>query len=74
MESKSRAFVLICFFAPGSLAPPILKADDNMDLILATHWIYPAKVPVLQTEDFKCVSDAVKRAADEGTKVSINVR
>jgi hypothetical protein len=48
---------------PGTLAPPMLKGDDTIDLVFATHWIYPAKVPVLQPVDVKCVKKEVEAAA-----------
>ena len=52
--------ILLC---PGSLAPPLLKSDDTMDLIFATHWIYPAKVPILQPLDVECVKREVESMA-----------
>merc|ERR1719394_2016287 len=49
----------------GTLAPPILKAFDSMDLIFSTHWVYPSKVPVLQPEDVKCIEKFMKGKAFE---------
>jgi len=44
----------------GTLAPPILKAEDTMDLIFSTHWVYPAKIPILQPDDVACVQRQMK--------------
>eukprot|EP00095_Tigriopus_kingsejongensis_P007875 maker-scaffold127_size327531-snap-gene-1.8 protein:Tk07875 transcript:maker-scaffold127_size327531-snap-gene-1.8-mRNA-1 annotation:"hypothetical protein BRAFLDRAFT_93831" len=44
----------------GTLAPPILEASDHMDLVFASHWIYPARAPVLQADDIKCVERGLK--------------
>lgn len=63
-------FLPCCSLSPGTLAPPILKANDNMDLIFASHWIYPARAPVLQPEDIKCVEKALERRTKDG-KVKI---
>ena len=49
-------FVLI-----GTLAPPILAAKDSMDLIFSTHWVYPARIPVLQPIDQECIKNQVIR-------------
>ena len=46
----------------GSLAPPLLPGNDAMDLIFASHWIYPAKAPVLQEMDVKCLEKKLKQA------------
>ena len=44
----------------GTLAPPILKSRDSIDLVFSTHWVYPAKVPVLQPEDVQCIQKGIK--------------
>jgi hypothetical protein len=43
----------------GTLAPPMLGANDTMDVVFATHWIYPSRSPVLQPVDKKCVETAL---------------
>ena len=45
----------------GTLAPPILAAKDSMDLIFSTHWVYPARIPVLQPIDQECIKNQVIR-------------
>jgi len=44
----------------GTLAPPMLGANDTMDVIFATHWIYPSRTPVLQPNDQKCITSALE--------------
>ena len=47
----------------GTLAPPLTpsKNNDTIDLIFATHWIYPSTTPVLQPEDEKCLNDELSK-------------
>ena len=47
----------------GTLAPPLhpSKSNDTIDLIIATHWIYPSRTPVLQAEDEKCLNDELSK-------------
>ena len=45
----------------GTLAPPMLAAKDSMDLIFSTHWVYPARIPVLQPIDQDCIRNQVIR-------------
>ncbi|TRY71775.1 hypothetical protein TCAL_12171 [Tigriopus californicus] len=68
-EPRHKYWSLHRMLATGTLAPPILKADDNMDLIFASHWIYPARAPVLQPEDIKCVEKAVERRTKNAQEV-----
>ena len=53
----------------GTLAPPLLHDDevmDSIDLVIATHWVYPAKVPVLVKEDENCIAKEMQEHLDEG--------
>ena len=55
----------------GTLAPPLRpsKFNDTIDLIFATHWIYPSQIPVLQADDEKCVNDELsKRPGKQSSK------
>ena len=47
----------------GTLAPSLKpsKLNDTIDLIFATHWIYPSQTPVLQADDEKCVNDELSK-------------
>ena len=47
----------------GTLAPSLRpsKLNDTIDLIFATHWIYPSQTPVLQADDEKCVNDELSK-------------
>ena len=47
----------------GTLVPPLhpTVSNDTMDLIIATHWIYPSRTPVLQPEDEKCLNDELSK-------------
>lgn len=56
---KNQVF-LWCFSISGTLAPPMLGANDTMDVIFATHWIYPSRTPVLQPNDQKCISSGLE--------------
>ena len=49
------------FSSPGTLAPPMLGANDTMDVIFATHWIYPSRSPVLQPDDKKCIESTLEQ-------------
>ena len=53
---------MIPFLLAGTLAPPLLPGNDAMDLIFASHWIYPARAPVLQEVDVKCVEKKINEA------------
>ena len=46
----------------GTLAPPMLAAKDSMDLIFSTHWVYPARIPVLQPMDKECIKKQIIRS------------
>ena len=47
----------------GTLAPPLnpSKNNDTIDLIFATHWVYPSSIPVLQPEDEKCLNEQLSK-------------
>ena len=51
------------FCVLGTLAPSLKpsKSNDTIDLIFATHWIYPSQTPVLQADDEKCVNDELSK-------------
>ena len=51
------------FCVLGTLAPSLKpsKLNDTIDLIFATHWIYPSQTPVLQADDEKCVNDELSK-------------
>ena len=51
------------FIYLGTLAPPLnpSKNNDTIDLIFATHWVYPSSIPVLQPEDEKCLKDQLSK-------------
>ncbi|XP_040572858.1 uncharacterized protein [Lepeophtheirus salmonis] len=44
----------------GTLAPPIIHSNDSIDIVIASHWIYPSKTPVLQPEDEECIIQSNK--------------
>ena len=48
-------------YCVGTLAPPMLAAKDSMDLIFSTHWVYPARIPILQTIDKECIKNQIIR-------------
>ena len=48
--------------ATGTLAPSLILANDTIDLILPTFWIYPPKVDVLQNKDIDCIGSKMKSA------------
>lgn len=52
----------------GTLAPPLLKGDDSMDIVVASHWIYPAKVPLLHQDDLHCVTKALPQLKGESAE------
>jgi hypothetical protein len=39
----------------------MLGANDTMDVVFATHWIYPSRTPVLQPNDKSCVDAALQQ-------------
>ena len=39
----------------------MLAAKDSMDLIFSTHWVYPARIPVLQPIDKECIKKQIIR-------------
>ena len=39
----------------------MLAAKDSMDLIFSTHWVYPARIPVLQPMDKECIKKQIIR-------------
>lgn len=43
----------------------MLGANDTMDVIFATHWIYPSRSPVLQPVDRKCIDGALEQRTGE---------
>ena len=45
----------------GTLAPPMLSAKDSIDLIFSTHWVYPARIPILQPIDKECIKNQIIR-------------
>ena len=51
------------FIYLGTLAPPLnpSKNNDTIDLIFATHWVYPSSIPVLQPEDEKCLNEQLSK-------------
>ena len=51
--------------ATGTLAPPLISANDTMDIIFPTFWVYPSKIDILQLVDMKCIEKEVKRFEDK---------
>ena len=46
----------------GTLAPSFLASPDNnsIDVIVASHWVDPAKIPVLSEKDTQCIEGKIK--------------
>jgi hypothetical protein len=47
--------------ATGSLAPPLIPANDTIDVVMPTYWVYPPRLDILRPEDISCVERELKR-------------
>jgi outer membrane protein assembly factor BamB len=54
--------------ATGSLAPPLIAANDTIDVVLPTYWVYPPRLDILQPEDIRCVEKELRRLNQQADK------
>jgi hypothetical protein len=54
--------------ATGSLAPPLIPANDTMDVVLPTYWVYPPRLDILQQEDLRCLEKELKKMNQRADK------
>ena len=52
--------------ATGSLAPPLIPANDTMDVVVPTYWVYPPRLDILRQEDIRCLERELKKLDDQG--------
>ena len=51
--------------ATASLAPSLIPANDTIDVVFPTYWVYPPKLDILQQEDMKCVERELRNLQDK---------
>lgn len=54
--------------ATGTLAPSLIPANDTIDVVFPTYWVYPPKLDILQQEDLKCVERELQKLKDQPDK------
>ena len=51
--------------ATGTIAPSLIPANDTMDIVFPTYWVYPPKLDILQKEDIKCMEREIHKLQDK---------
>ena len=51
--------------ATATLAPSLIPANDTIDVIFPTYWVYPPKLDILHQEDMKCVERELRKLQDK---------